>query len=346
MKYVGDGSTQGSDYQRERIMRNEATLNHRPGIMDRIVGYSTSFPRKTAVGLILLIALLAFEIFNFDTTRYALRDLLGDIRFAKIEWAAILAIAFCSIDFAGLTRIFTKEQEANEPKEVWYLMGAWLLGASMNAIMTWWAISLTLLENEFGNEVMSRDQLLRVVPIFVAILVWLTRILFIGSFTVAGEHFFEFSGLRQSAPPQRTMPYREPMTSQMQPTPAVTQPRKAPLKTAPRSVAQAAPRRITPAPKPKPQATAVPQQNQNSEFPQFLGNYEREVVYEDIDSVPQPTANRPSQQPTTPPTPKAQPAPKTAARPVAKRRPAAPAQPRPSRIKQRPPMPNGGPRRQ
>ncbi|MCB8944685.1 MAG: hypothetical protein H6658_13130 [Ardenticatenaceae bacterium] len=325
-------------------MRNQAALNHQTGIMERILGYGTSFPRKTAVGLILLVALLAFETFNFDTTRYALRDLLGDIRFANIEWAAILAIAFCSIDFAGLTRIFTKEKGADEPKEVWYLMGAWLLGASMNAIMTWWAVSLTLLENEFGNEVMSREQLLRVVPIFVAVLVWLTRILFIGSFTVAGEHFFEFSGLRRSAPPQRAVPYREPATTTMEPMPQ-PQPQAKPPVT--RQNTNASPRRITPAPKPKPktQSTAVSPTTPTNDLPNFLGNYEREVVYEDIEY----TSSQPVNRPTQPATPQNQPAANTTTtphpRPVAKRRPAAPTQPRPSRIKQRPPMPNS-PRRQ
>jgi hypothetical protein len=46
-------------------------------------------------GGILLIALLAFEIFNYSTTEFALRDILGDLRFAGSRWATILAIAFC-----------------------------------------------------------------------------------------------------------------------------------------------------------------------------------------------------------------------------------------------------------
>ncbi|MCA9876050.1 MAG: hypothetical protein KC441_20395, partial [Anaerolineales bacterium] len=103
------------------------------------------FPRKAVIGVILIVALLAFEIFNFDTTRYALQNLLGSVQFLGLQWAAILAIAFCAIDFAGLVRLFTPEQGSAEPKEVWYLMGAWLLGATMNAVMTWWAVSLTLL---------------------------------------------------------------------------------------------------------------------------------------------------------------------------------------------------------
>lgn len=147
--------------------------------------------RQTAIGIILVVALLAFEVFNFDTTRFALQNLLGSIDFINVGWATILAIAFCAIDFAGLAHLFTPERGAAEPKEVWYLMGAWLMGATMNAMMTWWAVSVTLLSHDLGNEILSREQLLQTVPVFVAVLVWLTRILFIGAFTVAGDHLFK-----------------------------------------------------------------------------------------------------------------------------------------------------------
>ncbi|MEM8858256.1 MAG: hypothetical protein AAGD96_08050 [Chloroflexota bacterium] len=140
------------------------------------------------IGGILFVALIAFEIFNFDTTRYALDNLLGGVTFGRLSWSTILAIAFCSIDFAGLARLFTPEKGADEPVQVWYLTGAWLLGATMNAVMTWWAVSLTLLNHPLGNEVLGREQLLTFVPIFVAALVWVTRILFIGSIAVAGDH--------------------------------------------------------------------------------------------------------------------------------------------------------------
>ena len=156
-----------------------------------------NLPQKSIMGVILVVALLAFELFNFDTTRYALGNLLSDVRFAGVGWATILAIAFCAIDFAGLARLFTPERGRNELTAVWYLMGAWLLGATMNAVMTWWAISLTLLSHDFGNEVLSREQLLRWVPFFVATLVWLTRILFIGAISVAGEYMFDWPALRQ-----------------------------------------------------------------------------------------------------------------------------------------------------
>lgn len=168
-----------------------------------------SASRKAVIGIILVVALVAFEIFNFDTTRFALNSILGEVSFFGITWATILAIAFCAIDFAGLARLFTPERGADEPKEVWFLMGAWLLGATMNAVMTWWAVSLTLLSHEFGNEVLARETLLKLVPIFVAGLVLLTRILFIGAFTVAGEQIFDLTGDSRDQAAARPQPARQ-----------------------------------------------------------------------------------------------------------------------------------------
>jgi len=177
---------------------------------------------QLVIGLLFLVALFAFELFNFDTTQYALANLLGDVAFAGLRWATVLAIAFCAIDFAGLLRFFLPEDEDGEPPtELWYLMGAWLLVATMNALMTWWAVSLTLLNHDLGNEILSRQQLLEIVPAFVAVLVWLTRILFIGAFTVAGGYLFDFDRLRsvqrqrpvahpQRATPAHRRPLREP----------------------------------------------------------------------------------------------------------------------------------------
>lgn len=180
-------------------------------------GYHTislNLPRKTVIGFILLVALVSFEIFNFDTTRYALQNFLGDVRFLGVSWAAILAIAFCAMDFAGLARLFTPQKGREEPKAVWYLTGAWLLGATMNAVMTWWAISLTLINHQVGNEILSHQQLLQIVPIFVAALVWLTRILFIGAFAVAGEHIFDLAGTAQQRQPNDVEQKRPILTTQ------------------------------------------------------------------------------------------------------------------------------------
>jgi hypothetical protein len=147
--------------------------------------------RGLVFGALILMALMAFEMFNYSTTDFAMGDLLGDLRFLGIRWATILAVAFCGIDFAGIARLFTPEQGADEPAEVWYLFGAWLLAAIMNAMLTWWGVSIAIINHEtLGNAVISRDSLLKVVPVFVAIMVFLIRVLIIGTFSVAGERLF------------------------------------------------------------------------------------------------------------------------------------------------------------
>jgi hypothetical protein len=147
--------------------------------------------RGLAFGTIILTALIAFEAFNYSTTDFALASLLGDLQFLGLRWATILAIAFCAIDFAGIARLFTPEQGAGEIKEVWYLFGAWLLAATMNAMLTWWGVSMAIMSHEtLANTVVSREVLLRIVPIFVAVLVWLIRVLIIGTFSVAGDRLF------------------------------------------------------------------------------------------------------------------------------------------------------------
>lgn len=232
-------------------MRNEHLFPDDNSFFDR--SFPASFdlprvPRQGVIGLMLVVALLAFETFNFDTTRYALGDLLGEANFAGVRWAVILAVAFCAIDFAGLAYLFSPAGNRDEPREVWYLMGAWLLGATMNAMMTWWAVNLTLLDHGFGNEVLTREQLLEVVPPFVAVLVWLIRILFIGAISVAGDHFF---GGDQSSPPavesrSRLAERSRPMAS---PEGAHAAPRRQPRADAPQSPAPwaEAPRRSVPA---------------------------------------------------------------------------------------------------
>lgn len=166
--------------------------------------------RALAVAGILTAALIGFEIFNFDTTRFALMDLMGGHHFFGVEWAGILAFAFCSIDFAGVVRMFTPEQSLkDEPKEVLLLMGAWLLGASLNAVMTWYAVALTIAPRSVGATLIAKDDMLFYAPLFVAILVWLTRILLIGSSSVAADRLLNgYSSKRGGTQPRRSRPQR------------------------------------------------------------------------------------------------------------------------------------------
>lgn len=187
--------------------------------------------RGLLFGILILGALLAFEIFNYSTTDYALTDLLGNLRFIEVRWATILAIAFCGIDFAGIARLFTPERGVGEPKEVWYLFGAWLLAATMNAMLTYWAVAIAILSHtSLGGAVISQGTIIKVVPVFVAIMVWVIRVLIIGSFSVAGDRLFS-----QSEP---SRPLRQaPGLSQAQPlTPSNALPTQAaPFKAAPKA---------------------------------------------------------------------------------------------------------------
>ena len=144
--------------------------------------------RGTIFVMIIVMALLAFEIFNYSTTDYALSDLLGNLRFAGLRWSTILAIAFCGIDFAGIARLFSPDPSGKDPTEVWYLFGAWILAATMNAILTWWGVSMALLNHQMtSSSVMDMATLTKAVPIFVAVMVWLIRILIIGTLSLAGD---------------------------------------------------------------------------------------------------------------------------------------------------------------
>lgn len=153
-----------------------------------------------AFGIIIMTALVAFELFNYSTTDYALRDLLGDLRFAGIRWATILSIAFCGIDFAGIARLFTPEQGSDEPKEVWYLFGAWLLAATMNAILTWWGVSMAVTNHAVvsSQTVINPKTVTQIVPVFVSVMVWIIRILLIGSLSYAGDRIFTTDSRRKS----------------------------------------------------------------------------------------------------------------------------------------------------
>jgi len=154
--------------------------------------------RGVLFGGILLLALFAFEIFNYSTTVYALTDMLGaNLRFLGISWATILSIAFCGIDFAGIARLFTPQQGQDEPAQVWYLFGAWLLAAAMNAILTWWGVAVAVRgHQELSTLVVGQTTITKVVPVFVALMVWLIRVLIIGTFSMAGERLFSLAEVR------------------------------------------------------------------------------------------------------------------------------------------------------
>ena len=190
---------------------------------------STAHKRGAIFGSILITALLAFEVFNFGTTSFALQDVLGNLKFAGMQWSAILAFAFCGIDFAGIARIFTPEQGRDEPAEVWYLFGAWLLAAAFNAMLTWWGVSVAILNHSVeGGSLVGQATMIKVVPIFVAAMVWLIRVLIIGTFSVAGERLFTLADVHDRYASYRNNPVQATQSAYRPNQPSTNYPRPAP----------------------------------------------------------------------------------------------------------------------
>ncbi len=139
-------------------------------------------------GFIIVIAMIAFEAFNYGTTAYALRDLLGDLRFAGFQWATLMALAFCGIDFAGIARLITQKGHEGDRRESWYLFGAWLIAGTFNAALTWWGVAIAISNHATASAaIVASKSLNTIVPLFVAVLVWVIRVLIIGSLTSALE---------------------------------------------------------------------------------------------------------------------------------------------------------------
>lgn len=206
----------------------------------------TAHNRGLIFGVMILFALLAFEIFNYSSTLFALTDILGNLAFGPLRWATILAFAFCAIDFAGIARIFTPEQGRDEPAEVWYLFAAWFLAAAFNATLTWWGVSVAILQNNAaGGVLVGASAMTKVVPIFVAAMVLLIRVLLINTFSIAGERIFTMAD--QRAPRyQNQSAYRNTNIESLR-TPSQSFPR--------------------PAPKPTPSAAARPLYNEPTYHP-------------------------------------------------------------------------------
>jgi hypothetical protein len=253
-------------------MKMDPNNSNPPALAWRIARFLQVFQTRRGLffGLMIFGALLAFEVFNYTTTDFALTDLLGDVRFLGLRWATILSLAFCGMDFAGVARLFTPERGQGEKTEVWYLLSAWALAATMNALLTWWGVSLVLLDHAgLGNEILGREVLIDVVPVFVAVLVVLIRVLLIGTFSMAGDRLFsQVDAARRPghAAHLHAAPRPAPRPSAPRPPPpddwedfdqhprAAVEPRR--VSPPPVRAVPAAPAR--PAPKPAPKPATVP----------------------------------------------------------------------------------------
>jgi hypothetical protein len=160
--------------------------------------------------VVIFAALFAFEFFNFSTTHHALTDMLGPLAFLGVPWAIALAVAFCAIDFAGIARLFIPNDGQEEPKEVWYLFGAWLLAATMNAILTWWGVSIAIANRPADPKgVIDPVMMATVIPVFVAVMVWVIRILIIGSLSLSIDRILRYIPVADVPVTSRLGAYRQ-----------------------------------------------------------------------------------------------------------------------------------------
>ncbi len=133
--------------------------------------------------MIMIAALVAFECFSFSATEFALGNMLGDLGMGFIRWSTILSLAFCGMDLAGIARLLNSDGKPDRNDTgSWFLLGAWVLAAAMNAGLTWWGVSVALY-NQPADSVLILDPLTFVtaIPVLVSLGVWLIRILIIGS---------------------------------------------------------------------------------------------------------------------------------------------------------------------
>ena len=158
--------------------------------------------------LITVFALAAFEAFNFSTTDFALSDLLGDLQFIGLRWSTLLSIAFCGIDFAGIARLFTPQTKREEVRSMWYLFGAWFLAATMNAILTWWGVVMAMQTHPvLSTGLMEAEFVSKAVPIFIALMVWVIRVLLIGTLSKKRDRIRQDQ--QESQPPMSRREFRQ-----------------------------------------------------------------------------------------------------------------------------------------
>jgi hypothetical protein len=184
---------------------------------------------RAIVPITLTLGLVAFEIFNFSTTEFALTDILGNSAIFGLRWASILSIAFCAIDFAGIARIFTPERGADEPIEVWFIFGAWLLAAAMNATLTWWGVAVSVTNHvPEGTRVVGVNFMYNVVPAFVALMVFVIRVLLVSVASFTGERFFAVHPVTIQRPMARALNNPGAVRLPATPRPAAPPPRPMP----------------------------------------------------------------------------------------------------------------------
>jgi hypothetical protein len=138
--------------------------------------------RRTVFNLSMVAGLAAFEVFTYATSSFALHNLLGSLTIPGINLATCLAVAICYLDVAGIFYLFLPQAGSTFLRHDCRLFTAWLLAAGLNAWLTWHGIGLAIAIRQAQiGWVVDAGTLIKTLPIFIVCLIWLMRILVIGS---------------------------------------------------------------------------------------------------------------------------------------------------------------------
>jgi hypothetical protein len=168
---------------------------------------------------LLFIAWACFEVVNYTTTELAIFDIVGEVGAVLFgfKWSTVGAVAFCLVDFAGIARAFTPQEWSDEPQEVVFLTGAWLLAASLNALMTWWAVSMSIEANAQPHTFVDMADVLKWAPILMALAMLVLRVTIIGTVSMELEKFLHPELREKSSPTptrvKRSSPKRKTRTT-------------------------------------------------------------------------------------------------------------------------------------
>jgi len=137
--------------------------------------------------LVIVGAIVCFELFNFGTNRDVLDGIFGNVFFLTLSAGTWLAAGACFIDFGGLSRIFTSEtsmrQESIEIKAV--TLG-WLFASIFNAWLTFVWVSYRL-EGGTANLPRNLADDTFAISVAIAVFVFLIRLVLIFGGATVGD---------------------------------------------------------------------------------------------------------------------------------------------------------------
>ncbi|OGG01493.1 hypothetical protein A2Z33_00415 [Candidatus Gottesmanbacteria bacterium RBG_16_52_11] len=147
------------------------------------------------LGLLINFCTLAFALFVFIVSSFALNNLMGEMEFAGIFMANIFAIALALLDYAGISRLYVPDDgDPRSKRYAIYLLIGWLVCALVVWVLTWWSVLVILLDKtDFAPFIKNPEINLvafRLAPITIAEVVFLTRILLYAAVSRSGARLF------------------------------------------------------------------------------------------------------------------------------------------------------------